>query len=146
MTAALGKVKCACTSLHRAARVVGRAYDEALASSGLNATQYAILVNVERYQPVSQMDLARHLELERTTLYRAAAILERHGWLHAVETGEGVAKALTLTRAGARRVAAAKHEWEKIQDGFIEAFGASEWDKFLSTLDKLRGHFSADQS
>lgn len=71
------RIQCACTNLKMASRVVGRAYDAFLAPFDLNVTQYAILVNVSRYQPVSQMKLAAHLNLERTTLYREVAPLAK---------------------------------------------------------------------
>ena len=60
MNSGLGKV----LRYHALARL----RDDALEPTGLNATQYAVLVNIERYQPVPQMTLAEHLELERTTL------------------------------------------------------------------------------
>ena len=51
----LQPIQCACTALKRAARIVGRAYDAGLASAGVSVTQYAILANVQRYAPISQM-------------------------------------------------------------------------------------------
>jgi len=52
------KIQCACPNLKMASWVVGRAYDSALASSDLNSTQYSILINIFRCEPVSQMSLA----------------------------------------------------------------------------------------
>jgi hypothetical protein len=57
------KIHGACTNLKMASRVVGRAYDSALASSDLTSTQYAILITIFRYQPVSQMSLTDHLDM-----------------------------------------------------------------------------------
>jgi DNA-binding MarR family transcriptional regulator len=136
------KIDCACTNLKKAARVVGRAYDTALAPAGLNSTQYAILVNVRRYQPISQARLAEHLSLERTTLYRAVDVMERNGWLRSSGTGSGVARALSLTRRGSEMVKAGKARWEQMQSGFVDVFGRERWDEFVATLDEIQTHFS----
>ena len=137
----LPPIQCACTALKRAARVVGRAYDAGFAAAGVNATQYAILVNIQRYEPISQMCLAAHLGLERTTLYRAVESLEGRGWLAATPTGKGVTKVLALTPAGAKVVARARRAWEQVQQAFQGAFGVTRWGEFLATLDEIRQHF-----
>ncbi len=134
-------IQCACTSLKMTSRVIGRVYDEALDPSGLNATQYAILVNVERYQPIPQIELARHLGLERTSLYRAVDVLVGHGWLSSTPRGDGVTKLLSLTRDGSARVARAKPLWEETQTRFVRAFGRERWQELLSTLEEIRAHF-----
>jgi DNA-binding MarR family transcriptional regulator len=136
------RVQCACTNLKRASRVVGRAYDEALAPAGLNATQYAILANVGRHQPISQMSLADLLDLERTSLYRAVALLESNGWLESSPLGEGVTKVLALTKKGTDVLAKARPRWERVQGEFVAAFGKTKWEGFLATLDTIREHFS----
>ncbi len=140
----LQPIRCACTALRMAARIVSRSYDVGLAAAGMNATQYAILVNVHRYEPISQMRLATHLCLERTALYRAVEILEGRGWLTTTPTGKGVTKALALTPAGTMIVERARREWERVQQAFQGAFGAKRWDEFLAMLDEIRQHFEID--
>jgi len=137
----LQPIQCACTNLKMAARIVGRAYDMALGPAGVNATQYAILVNVRRYQPISQMRLAAHLGLERTTLYRAVDILEGHGLLKATPSGEGVTQVLALTPRGEQITTQARREWEQVQQRFQRAFGTARWSEFLHTLAEIRQHF-----
>lgn len=124
-----------------AARQIGRAYDAALVSAGLNVNQYAILANIRRYQPVSQMDLALHLKLERTTLYRAVALLERKGWVRAGNSGRGVEKVLTVTGRGAALLGKAGRSWEGVHSRFLEAYGAEKWGDFLKKLEEVKSHF-----
>lgn len=139
---AFKRIECVCTNLRMASRVVGRAYDSALAPCGINSTQYAILANVERYQPISQMDLADHLNLERTSLYRAVAILEKTGLLSATRAAEdAVAKVLSLTRAGEKLLAEARTAWEKLHGEFLESFGRERWEEMLGALGEIREHF-----
>jgi DNA-binding MarR family transcriptional regulator len=140
-TPPLQPIQCACTALKRAARIVGRAYDAGLSPVGVSVTQYAILANVRRYEPISQMRLATHLGLERTTLYRTVESLENRGWLTATQTGEGVTKVLALTPAGTQVLARARRVWAQVQQGFEHAFGATRWGTFLATLDEIQAYF-----
>lgn len=144
----LHQIQCVCTTLKRAARIVGRVYDAGLAPAGVTVTQYAILANVQRYAPIPQMRLATHLGLERTTLYRTVESLEDLGWLTATPTGEGVTKVLTLTPAGTQVLARARQAWARVQQGFEHTFGATRWAAFLASLAEIQayfeGHFEAE--
>ena len=140
----LQPIQCACTTLKRAARIVGRAYDAGLARAGVSVTQYAILANIQRYAPISQMRLAIHLGLERTTLYRTVDNLEARGWLTATPTGEGVTKVLALTPAGAQVLARARRAWAQVQQEFEHTFGATRWGTFLTTLGEIQAYFEGD--
>lgn len=124
------KIQCACTNLKMASWVVGRAYDSALASSDLNSTQYSILINIFRCEPVSQMSLADLLQMERTPLYRAVPILEKKGWVKSTSSGGGAAKILELTTSGKKITTQAQNKWEAIQNSFETAFGTKKWQEF----------------
>jgi DNA-binding MarR family transcriptional regulator len=125
-------IVCACTNLKMAARAAGRHYDEALAPAGINSTQYAILANIERRDEIASMELARLLMLERTTLYRALAILRRRG-LISFRPGKGREQFLSLTAEGRALHSAAEPRWEKAQQGFTARFG-EEWPNLLALL------------
>ncbi|MDR3387061.1 MAG: MarR family winged helix-turn-helix transcriptional regulator [Rudaea sp.] len=64
-------------NLRRAARAISHLYDEAIASSGLKVTQFSLLRAVARNEPVAISVLAGEMELDRTTLARNLAPLER---------------------------------------------------------------------
>lgn len=135
---------CVCNNLKAAARASGRAYDAALAPHGINVTQYAILSNVDRYGPVPQMRLAEHLEMERTTLYRALAILEKRGLLSLTATPPGPAKSVSLTPAGKALLEAARGDWEPLQERFEETFGAEGLQQLGELMARIRRHFHED--
>ena len=59
--------RCNCMALRKAARRVSNFYDSVLAPSGLRTTQYSILALLSEVGEVSINDLARHLDLDRTT-------------------------------------------------------------------------------
>lgn len=139
----LGKIWCATTNMNMASRSLSRILDETLSDLGITSTQYSILINISRYQPVAQMALADHLEMERTTLYRAVAILERDRLVKVSSAREGVAKNLELTEQGRKLTEKARSRWEKLQTSFTNSFGKKRWDSFLETLEEVRAHYKA---
>ncbi|RYY26623.1 MAG: MarR family transcriptional regulator [Sphingomonadales bacterium] len=107
-------VPCACTTLRKAARAVGKAYDDALAPTGMTTAQFAILRNVSRGDAVPLSRLAENLVMDRSSLYRAIAPIEAKGWV-ALSAGPGKAKLAALTDAGRTAMAAAEPYWEQAQ-------------------------------
>ena len=117
---------CACTTLRKAARAVGRVYDEALAGAGMTTAQFAILRHVARGEPVPLSRLADGLVMDRTSLYRALAPIEAKGWV-AVRAGAGKAKLATLTPAGRAAMEGAEDDWAGVQERIVGTMGAETW-------------------
>ena len=63
------------------ARAITRAYDDALRSTGLRATQASVLAAVGARGALSIKSLAYFLEMERTTLTRNLGPLEERGYV-----------------------------------------------------------------
>jgi DNA-binding MarR family transcriptional regulator len=130
---------CACTTLRKASRAVTRLYDERLAPHGMTTTQFAILRNLARAErgemPLSR--LAERLVMDRTSLYRTLAPIERAGWI-ALAAGSGRSKLARLTEAGRTAMQAAEGDWEKVQDDVIGGIDPAEWRALLGTLDRLQ--------
>jgi len=134
-------IGCVCTQIKMASRTVGRRYDEALKGSSVNVVQYSILINTRRYEPIAQMELADHLDMERTTLYRAIDVLEKRGLVVSEATGEGVAKSVRLTAKGRKVTADAETRWREVHDGFVAVFGTEKLDSLNQMLATVREHF-----
>jgi len=117
---------CACTMLRKASRVIGRVYDEALAGHGMSIGQFAILRHIARGEPLALSRLAEQLEMDRSSLYRAIAPLEKRGWVR-TEAGEGRSKCASLTPEGRAAMHAAEPDWAAIQLRVEEEAGAALW-------------------
>jgi len=141
-TKELEAIQCVCTNIKMASRVVGRAYDSAVAEIGLNIIQYSILINVSRYEPISQIQLADHLAMERTTLYRAIDILHREGLLKTESASKGPALNIRLTSKGKTLTVEAKKKWKRLHDSFIKKFGETGLQTLNQMLSETREHFS----
>jgi len=134
-SSAPGDLPCACTTLRKASRAVARLYERHLAEAGLTATQFAILRAIERRGTYNLRPLADELVMDRTSLYRAIAPLERDG-LVVIEADavDARARQASLTDAGRERIALALPHWRVAQSTFIEGFGAGDYAGFIDEL------------
>jgi DNA-binding MarR family transcriptional regulator len=106
---------CVCTNLRRATRAISNMYDLALVSSGLKITQFSLLRAVERNEPVAITALAEEMALDRTTLARNLAPLERDKLVELKPGSDQRVTHVRLTQAGRSAVAAALPLWKKTQ-------------------------------
>ena len=116
---------CNCLALRQAARHVTQFYDQALAPTGLRATQYSILARLDRKGPLTINALAAELVMDRTTLGRNILPLEREGF---ITIGPGQTdkrrKELRLTVYGSDCFRRASARWSDAQERFEQTFGA----------------------
>lgn len=107
---------CHCLAARRRARAITRLYDEKLRPHGLRSTQFSILTALALTGPAPVSELADSLGLERTTLTRSAALLERNGWVGVARSEDARERPLRLTRTGRRILEGAYPAWKKAQE------------------------------
>jgi DNA-binding MarR family transcriptional regulator len=131
------RARCNVTALRKATRNVSQLYDAILASSGLRATQRAILVNVARSGGSPTMgELAAALVLDRTALNHNLKPLQRDGLVTIVaDRNDRRSKLVRLTKRGETRLADSETAWQQAQDRFETAFGAKQAADLRQTLD-----------
>ena len=123
--AAMSSADCNCFAVRSAARHVSQFYDQLLAPSGLRTTQFSILAKVQRKGPMTINRLAEDMVMDRTTLGRNILPLERDGLIRiAPSPADRRAKELHLTKAGEKRLQAARKGWTDAQARFEQTFGA----------------------
>lgn len=110
------QVRDACLCLHtqRAARALGRRFDDALRPVGLTNGQFSLLMSLNRPEPPAMGPVADLLAMDRTTLTAALKPLQRRGLLtitaHSQDRRE---KRLALTAEGRTLLARAMPVWEQ---------------------------------
>jgi DNA-binding MarR family transcriptional regulator len=124
---------CSCLAARRIARAMTRAYDEALAPSGVRITELTMLVagGVAPDAPLSR--LAEVLSLDRTTLTRDLKRLEDRGLLHVVPGEDRRSRVVRLTEEGRAVLAAAFPRWRAAQER-LGATGAVTWPEVAAKV------------
>ena len=106
---------CVCGNLRMAARAVSSVYDRHLASSGVQASQMAVLWAVSNAQGMTVKELAECIAMHETTLIRNLRVLEREGWVVLSIGADRRQRIASLSRAGRAVFAKALLGWKKAQ-------------------------------
>jgi DNA-binding MarR family transcriptional regulator len=141
--------ECNCFAVRSAARHVTQFYDQFLVPSGLRTTQFSILARLKRLGPLTINALARDMVMDRTTLGRNILPLERDGLIRVEATAsDRRAKELHLTKAGEKRLQAARKGWAAAQARFETTFGPQRAAELRRMLGVLRASVfsAADQT
>lgn len=130
----LDELPCVCSQLRRASRLVSVFYDTALAAAGVTVTQYALLARIGRVDGMSLSVLSAQLGMDRTTLTRNLAPLERDGFITSKPGEDRRERLLHLTAAGKKKAAAARPLWLSAQREFLEQLGAERLGELRELL------------
>jgi DNA-binding MarR family transcriptional regulator len=128
---------CACFALRRAARAVTQLYDEALRPSGLRVTQFTVLQITSRLGSVALGQLARASAMDRTTLTRSLALLERDGLVEPAPRDDRRERRFRVTEPGEQALRAAFPRWERAQSRLAELYGSERLRRLLRALAAL---------
>jgi len=120
--------QCACTRLRTAARLVTRAYDDALRPAEIKASQLSVLAAIDAVELASIVALSKVLAMDRTTLSRNLQPLVTQGLVTLSEDVGGRAKSARITKAGQAKLKEAVPLWRKAQAALTEQAGASKVD------------------
>ena len=105
---------CLCLHVQRAARALGRRFDEALRPFGLTNGQFSLLMSLNRPEPPSMAPVASLLAMDRTTLTAALKPLERRGLVKvSQDPSDRRSRTLQLTAKGKNLLARALPVWEQ---------------------------------
>ncbi len=118
---------CACFSLRKAARAVTQLYDRTLEPSGLRVTQFTLVVALSLSEQLTLSQVAKRLVMDRTTLTRNVAPLERDGLVKSERGPDRRERYLRLTAAGRRALAGALPLWRQAQAQAVKAIGPEAW-------------------
>jgi DNA-binding MarR family transcriptional regulator len=136
---ALSIANCHCLALRRAARRVSDMYDEALAATGVRATQFGILATLGAAGGLSINELADRLDLDRTTTGKNLRPLERDGLIVVSVSGtDRRSRVIALTGAGRRKLGAALPLWTAAQAAFEATNGQRKMRTLRAELGELR--------
>ncbi|WP_166454949.1 MarR family winged helix-turn-helix transcriptional regulator [Duganella aquatilis] len=103
----------------------------------MKATQYMVLEEVARLQPISLGALARQMIMERATIGKNIRPLESSGYVRVVAGEDRRSREVLLTDEGRRVLELAKYKWQKAQEIFESEVGEKESDVLRQMLSEV---------
>ncbi len=129
---------CLCLHAQRAARALGRRFDEALRPVGLTNGQFSLLMSLNRPQPPPLGPVARLLAMDRTTLTAALKPLQRRGLVVvSPDPADRRSRLLALTDAGRKLLAAALPIWRHTHRAVEQDLPEGNGDSLRAGLNAL---------
>ncbi|WP_434052849.1 MAG: MarR family winged helix-turn-helix transcriptional regulator [Roseibium sp.] len=128
---------CVLDNARKAARAVSRHYDHLARQVGMTAGQFSVLVAIRQVRERTTADLAERLSMDRTTLVRNVALLERDGLVVSALANDGKAKCYSVTDKGEASLQEALPLWRKAQKDVEELLGTEEFINTINALQRL---------
>src|SRR5262249_2108409 len=134
---ALPVLPCACANLRRAARAVTRMYNRELRVTGLELTQFTLLMALNITGEIAQGSLGEILALDSTSLTRMLKPLTRRGWIE-VKVGEDRRRKLfRLTAKGREKFEQSQRHWHRAQRKLQQSLGGPGWNQMGALLGEV---------
>ena len=114
---------CYCASLRQAARAITVLYEEALADTGLHATQYTALQVLESAPNLTTTELAEAIGIDQTTATRTLALIRRGGMAADTVGDDRRQRRWALTPKGREQLRKLRPRWESAQQAFEKRVG-----------------------
>jgi len=96
-------------------RTITGIYDDALRPHGLTVGQLNVLVLVAKRGPLTAGDIAKRLNMEKSTVSRNVRLMRKNGWLDVEAEGPGRGRQLALTARGEALVEESVPAWKEAQ-------------------------------
>ena len=129
--------ECVASNIGRAARIVGRIYEEAFRDVGISSPQFGLLVALQIDPGSSAGDLAEILGSDPSTVSRNTELLVKRGLIR-VEPGEDRrVRTYYLTSEGDRTIQSCVPRWKSAQRAALKQIGRSNWRDMRKSLRRL---------
>lgn len=129
--------QCTAFNLKRATRVVQSLFDDAFKPIGLEGTQYTVLSHIYVSEPISLTKLADLMDVDRTTVARNLAPLEKRGLVEIKPGSDRRAKLINTTEQGKEILTKALPLWTETQEKIKGTLGVENWSSMISSLKGL---------
>jgi DNA-binding MarR family transcriptional regulator len=129
---------CLSANLRKTERLITRHYDAYLADAGVTAVQLPILATIASAEEPTFRLLSRELGLDRSTLSRNLALLERVGFVDIGPSSGPKPGLISLTRKGRDTLRRAHKRWNEAHSLLEQMLTNSEIEDGLGFLKTLR--------
>jgi DNA-binding MarR family transcriptional regulator len=129
---------CPAFNIRAASRVITQIFDDTLKPSGLQITQFAVLVGVHIMDTPSISILAKGLVMDRTTLTRSLRPLESEGYIKIISGDDKRTRFVKLTAKGKSAIDKTLPYWEKAREIVAKEFGEKNLGGLIKDLENVR--------
>ncbi|MFY4810435.1 MarR family winged helix-turn-helix transcriptional regulator [Aliarcobacter butzleri] len=128
---------CHCTNMRQISRKITNIYDEFLKPSNLNVTQYSLLSNLKRVQPIKMNNFSKVVKLDRTTLVRNLKPLINLSLIEIKSIDKSKAQLLELSQKGIELQNEGYKYWQKAQEYIEQTINHAELEIFYTIVKKM---------
>ncbi len=128
---------CACANLRRSARAVTRLYNQELRTTGLELTQFTLLMALGITGESTQGNLGKLLALDTTSLTRMLRLLTKREWIRARRGDDRRQRLLRLTASGREKLEQSRSHWERAQRRLQRGLGEPSWTQMGGLLAEI---------
>jgi DNA-binding MarR family transcriptional regulator len=128
---------CAAANVRRASRAVTRLYGQFMMQTGLEPTQYSMLVACSLTNGATVSKLAEVFAMDRSALARNLAVMEKRGLVRVKPGDDRRTRNVALTDAGREALAHALPLWRAAQSKVEGSFGTERLEHLLTELRAL---------
>jgi DNA-binding MarR family transcriptional regulator len=120
-------------------RLLERAIEEELATSGLHHGQGRILINIQRASEITQADLARRMDVKPSTITNMLKPLEQQKLIkRKTDAKTNRAILVSLTPAGQNACDEVHSSWNRIEARLLENISQENQDDLFQALETIR--------
>lgn len=123
--------------MRQISRKITNIYDEFLKPSNLNVTQYSLLSNLKRVQPIKMNDFSKVVKLDRTTLVRNLKPLINLSLIEIKSIDKSKAQLLELSQKGIELQNEGYKYWQKAQEYIEQTINHEELEIFYTIVKKM---------
>jgi DNA-binding MarR family transcriptional regulator len=142
---ALPILPCACANLRRTARAVTRMYNYELRRTGLELTQFTLLMTLSIVGETTQGQLGNLLALDSTSLTRMLKPLTRRGWIRVKAGQDRRQKLLQLSTSGRAKFDESRQDWERAQKRLQQTLSEPSWRQMGTLLTEITRRIEQSQ-
>lgn len=137
---------CVCSRTRMLDRVLSRLFDDSLAPLGIRSSQLTVLALIGAMEGLRAADVARHLEMDKSTVSRSLALLRARGWVEGSGRPSRKARSLDVTARGRALLRATLPPWRSALAQAREVLGEESVDALRRAADaflRLRASHAA---
>jgi len=118
-------------------RVLSRLFDDSLAPLGVRASQLTVLALLGSMEGLRAADVARYLEMDKSTVSRGLALLRTRGWVEESAGPNTTTRRLAVTDKGRDLLHETLPLWRSAVDGARKTLGEESVEALQDAADSF---------